>query len=98
MNHSFDYNNDMGLLKNEVYMEFNIQENLDKNNYVIYNYDAYKFAKELKKENIVVNHIITDPPYNISKENNFSTLRDRKGIDFGEWDKGFDLLNILERP
>ena len=31
-----------------------------------------------------VDAIITDPPYNISKENNLSTLRgQRKGLDFG---------------
>ena len=37
--------------------------------------------------------ILTDIPFNISKENNFKTMKDRQGrngIDFGEWDKGFD--------
>lgn len=32
--------------------------------------------------------ILTDPPYNVSKENNFDTMG-RTGIDF-EWDGGFD--------
>lgn len=42
--------------------------------------------------------IITDPPYNISKENNFSTLNgNRKGVDFGEWDKNFDLTGWIEK-
>lgn len=42
-----------------------------------------------------VDAIITDPPYNISKKNNFETMR-RKGIDFGEWDKDFNLISWLD--
>lgn len=38
-----------------------------------------------------VDLILTDPPYNLSVKNNFHTMRGRQGIDFGEWDKGFDL-------
>lgn len=54
--------------------------------------NAYTIIKEFKKRNLQVNHIITDPPYNISKENNFSTMRNpRQGVDFGNWDKKFDL-------
>lgn len=42
--------------------------------------------------------IITDPPYNISKKNNFSTLSgNRKGVDFGEWDKNFNLTGWIEK-
>lgn len=45
----------------------------------------------------MVNHIITDPPYNISKDNNFHTLKSpRQGVDFGAWDKGFDLLSWIK--
>lgn len=47
------------------------------------------FMKKLVENNIVFDAIITDPPYNISQENNFDTLN-RAGIDFGEWDKNFD--------
>lgn len=36
-----------------------------------------------------VDAIITDPPYEISRDNNFHTMG-RRGIDFGEWDKEFD--------
>jgi DNA modification methylase len=36
-----------------------------------------------------IDAVITDPPYNLSKDNNFHTMG-RFGIDFGEWDKGFD--------
>ena len=42
-----------------------------------------------------VDLILTDPPYNISVKNNFSTMN-RKGIDFGEWDKGFDQLSWIK--
>lgn len=43
--------------------------------------------------------ILTDIPYNISKENGFGgfdkkTNRNRVGIDFGEWDKGFDVKKL----
>ena len=37
---------------------------------------------------------LTDPPYNIARNNNFATMG-RAGIDFGEWDKGFDLFSYL---
>ena len=39
--------------------------------------------------------ILTDPPYNIARDNNFHTMG-RKGIDFGEWDKGFDLFSYID--
>lgn len=38
--------------------------------------------------------ILTDPPYNISVKNNFHTIG-RHGIDFGKWDKGFDLTGWI---
>jgi len=41
-----------------------------------------------------VDMILTDPPYNIAKSNNFHTMG-RTGIDFGEWDKGFDLFTYI---
>ena len=43
-----------------------------------------------------VDAIITDPPYNIAKENNFHTMG-RQGIDFGEWDKGFNQLSWIDK-
>ena len=39
---------------------------------------------------------LTDPPYNIARKNNFSTMG-RAGIDFGEWDKGFDLFSYIDQ-
>ena len=41
-----------------------------------------------------VDAIITDPPYNISRDNNFHTMG-RAGIDFGEWDKDFNLTSWI---
>ncbi len=48
------------------------------------------------KENIKVDCIITDPPYNIARKNNFSTMG-RNGIDFGEWDKGFNQFSWIDK-
>lgn len=39
--------------------------------------------------------ILTDPPYNISRNNNFESLN-RAGIDFGDWDKNADLLTWID--
>lgn len=60
----------------------------------IYCADAFRKAGEFKQQGLKVNHIITDPPYNISKSNHFSHMH-RQGIDFGEWDKGFDLTGWI---
>lgn len=38
--------------------------------------------------------LLTDPPYNVSMKSNFHTMG-RKGVDFGEWDKGFDQQSWL---
>lgn len=66
------------------------------NNITLYNDDAYNIIQTFIQNNLTVNHIITDPPYDISKKNNFNTLGNRQGVDFGEWDKGFDLLSWIE--
>lgn len=66
--------------------------------YKLYLGNAYTVIDELIKNNVKVNHIITDPPYNISHENNFNTLKcPRKGVDFGEWDKSFDLFSWIPK-
>ena len=63
------------------------------------NGDAYKIIDELIERGVKVNHIITDPPYNISKSNNFGTMKNpRKGVDFGDWDHGkFDLFSWIPK-
>lgn len=42
--------------------------------------------------------IVTDPPYNVSRPNNFKTLgsASRIGMDFGEWDKNFNLTSYID--
>lgn len=71
-------------------------ERIKTDNYEIYLGNAYTMYKELLQNNMKVNHIITDPPYNISQDNNFFTMKNpRKGVDFGEWDKDFDLYNWI---
>ncbi len=66
--------------------------------YTLFQGNAYTVIDELIENNIKVNHIITDPPYNISQENNFKTLKcPRQGVDFGEWDKNFDLFSWIPK-
>ncbi|KAA6225194.1 DNA (cytosine-5-)-methyltransferase [Campylobacter sp. LR291e] len=74
------------------------QENYICNKYSVYNGDAYVMIENFIKQGIRVNHIITDPPYNISKKNNFSTMNSakRQGIDFGTWDKDFNLTEWIQ--
>ena len=59
----------------------------------LYNRDSLQFMKESPANS--VDAIITDPPYNISRDNNFTTMG-RAGIDFGEWDKDFDLTSWIK--
>ena len=56
--------------------------------------DCLELMKELYNNDIIVDAIITDPPYNISRDNNFKTMK-RNGINFGEWDKGFNITSWI---
>ena len=77
--------------------KYNDSNAYEDRNIKIYLDNAYTKINELKKNNVLVNHIITDPPYNISKTNNFNTMKSkRQGVDFGEWDKGFDLVSWIK--
>lgn len=62
----------------------------------LHNGDCLKAMDKLIEDGIKVDAIITDPPYNIAKDNNFHTMG-RAGIDFGEWDKGFDLFSWIDK-
>ena len=54
--------------------------------------DATAVVKEYLAQGLKVDAIITDPPYHISKTNNFSTMNNpRKGVYFGDWDDAFDV-------
>lgn len=77
-------------IANAIQMSLKIQKQIGQN-YQIFNADSFLIIEEFIKKQIIVNHIITDPPYNISVSNNFQTLKNanRKGIDFGNWDKDF---------
>ena len=59
----------------------------------IYHGDCIELLKQVKSDSVDL--ILTDPPYNIAKDNNFDTMG-RAGIDFGEWDKGFDLFSWID--
>ena len=59
----------------------------------IYNEDCLEGMKRIPDGSVDL--IATDPPYNIARDNNFTTMG-RAGIDFGEWDKGFDQIGWLE--
>lgn len=72
-------------------------DRIETENYQLIHGNSYTMIKELKQNNVTVDHIITDPPYNISQDNNFSTMKNpRKGVDFGGWDKEFDLYSWIE--
>lgn len=55
--------------------------------------DCLELMKEIPDGS--VDMVLTDPPYNIARENNFKTMG-RAGIDFGDWDKGFDLFSYID--
>ena len=55
--------------------------------------DCLELMKDIQDNTI--NLILTDPPYNISKENNFKSMH-RNGIDFGKWDHDADILSWID--
>ena len=59
----------------------------------LYHGDCLEQMKEIPDGS--VDMVLTDPPYNIAKANNFTTMG-RAGIDFGEWDKGADLFSYID--
>ena len=65
-------------------------------NIKLYQGDCLEVMDRLITEGVKVDAVITDPPYNIAKDNNFHTMG-RSGIDFGEWDKGFDLFSYINK-
>lgn len=44
-----------------------------------------------------VDLLLTDPPYGISRENNYGTMTsaNRQGVDFGDWDKNCDITGWI---
>lgn len=66
-----------------------------KQKYKLYQGDCLEVADKLFKNGVKVDCVLTDPPYNISRDNNFKTMG-RHGIDFGEWDKNFDITSWIK--
>lgn len=57
----------------------------------IYNSDYKKVVRNIKKNNITVDAIITDPPYNVSRNHQLGySNMGRSGMNYGEWDYNFD--------
>lgn len=54
--------------------------------------DCLKLMKDIPDNSVDL--ILTDPPYNISRDNNFETMG-RKGIQFGDWDHNFNQVSWL---
>ena len=57
--------------------------------------DCFELINKLKEKNKMVDAIITDPPYNVSRKSNFHTMG-RQGVDFGGWDKVFDQISWIK--
>jgi site-specific DNA-methyltransferase (adenine-specific) len=66
------------------------------NNYInqILNEDCIKGISSLIADGVLVDLVVADPPYVISRQSNFHTMKDRKnartGTSFGDWDEEFD--------
>ena len=58
--------------------------------------DAIAQMQLLHQQGVKVDAIVTDPPYGISRKNNFHTMSNRQGVDFGEWDKDFNPTSWLK--
>lgn len=57
--------------------------------------DCFELIKEIEDNSIDL--LLTDPPYNISKKGGEEAYGGgRVGLDFGDWDYGFDIAGWLE--
>lgn len=72
-------------------------DSCDGNDFRLINGDAYEIADELISKGVKFDAIITDPPYRISKKNNFNTMHNRRGINFGLWDKNFNVSSWIPK-
>lgn len=66
----------------------------------LYNGECLEVMDKLIEQGVKVDAVITDPPYNISRETNFKSMGTRGGnvaMQFGEWDKGADILSYIDK-
>jgi len=65
------------------------------------NEDCIKGINDLISQGITVDLVVADPPYVISRDSNFHTMKDRKnartGTKFGAWDEEFDNTAWIEK-
>ncbi len=86
-----------------IYKKYGIihKEGVSKVKNKIINDDCLKGMDKLIKKGILVDLIVADPPYCISKNSQFHTMKDRNnprtGTDFGSWDIDFDNKFWLRR-
>ena len=66
--------------------------------YTVHNGDCFDYIKD-NIPNGTVDLILTDIPYVVSMENHIYKMPDREGrngLDFGEWDKSFEVSRLVE--
>jgi len=67
----------------------------------ILNKDCVEGINDLISSGVSVDLVVADPPYVISRQSNFHTMKDRKnartGTSFGEWDEEFDNTSWIEK-
>ena len=57
----------------------------------LYNEDYKKTVRRMKKNNIKLDAVITDPPYGVSRKHQLGySNMGRSGMNYGEWDYDFD--------
>ena len=85
------------LFKYDTEMFYKEYDENHKESGLLINNDCIKVMDKIAEN--TVDCIICDPPYNISRETNFDTLKgaSRNGMDFGEWDKDFDLTGFIDK-
>ncbi len=63
----------------------------------IYNMDCSELISRMIKNEIIVDSIITDPPYNVSRKNQLGySNMGRSGMNYGVWDYDFDQIKWLK--
>ena len=63
----------------------------------IYNVDCLDLISKMIKNKIIVDAIITDPPYNVSRNHQLGySNMGRSGMNYGSWDYDFDQIKWLK--